>query len=106
MPTTYYTNGSLYCRKRTCRLLHRGRGRVRPTTATDDLQPCSRHTDDTDDTDESERVQPRDAAQLIEGGICPWCPDDPDEKYEGDHVGRHASSAHPDEWEQHQAADV
>lgn len=29
----------------------------------------------------------------IERGTCPWCSD-----YEGDHVGQHASSAHPDEW--------
>jgi hypothetical protein len=32
----------------------------------------------------------------IDEGVCPWCP--PDERYEGEHVGQHASSAHPDEW--------
>jgi hypothetical protein len=31
--------------------------------------------------------------EMIDAGVCPWCDD-----YEGDHVGRHASSAHPDEW--------
>lgn len=30
---------------------------------------------------------------LVADGICPWCSD-----YEGDHVGQHASSAHPDKW--------
>ena len=29
----------------------------------------------------------------IDAGECPWCED-----YDGDHVGQHASSAHPDEW--------
>lgn len=33
---------------------------------------------------------------MIEDGVCPWCDDDP---YEGDHVGRHASSAHPETWD-------
>jgi len=32
----------------------------------------------------------------IDEGVCPWCP--PDERYEGDAVGQHASAAHPDEW--------
>jgi hypothetical protein len=103
MPT-YYTNGALYCRKRTCRLLHRGRGRVRPTTATDDLQPCDRHTDESAEPaepDGSGGMAPRDAAQLIQAGECPWCDD-----YEGDHVGRHASSAHADEWQRFKNSDV
>lgn len=38
-----------------------------------------------------------DPAVQIDEGACPWCP--PDDRYEGDHVGRHASSAHPDEWD-------
>jgi hypothetical protein len=29
----------------------------------------------------------------VENGVCPWCED-----YEGEHVGQHASSAHPDKW--------
>jgi hypothetical protein len=32
-------------------------------------------------------------ADMIDSGECPWC-----DGYEGDHVGQHASSAHPDEW--------
>jgi len=36
--------------------------------------------------------EPEDA-DLIEQGKCPWCDD-----YEGDHIGQHASSAHPDAW--------
>jgi len=34
-----------------------------------------------------------DIAGVIEQGKCPWC-----DEYEGDHIGQHASSAHPDEW--------
>lgn len=37
----------------------------------------------------------------IKEGVCPWCP--PDDRYEGDHVGQHASSAHPDAWEDYKA---
>lgn len=33
---------------------------------------------------------------LIEAGVCPWCDD-----YEGDGVAQHASSAHPDEWDEY-----
>jgi hypothetical protein len=36
-------------------------------------------------------------AAAVNAGVCPWCPDS--DRYEGDHVGRHASSAHPDEWQ-------
>lgn len=32
--------------------------------------------------------------EAIDRGECPWCDD-----YEGDHVGQHASSAHPDAWD-------
>ena len=35
-----------------------------------------------------------DLTTAVERGVCPWCDD-----YEGDHVGQHASSAHPDEWD-------
>jgi hypothetical protein len=35
-----------------------------------------------------------DPAVLVKDGVCPWC-----DEYEGDHVGQHASSAHPDEWD-------
>lgn len=35
----------------------------------------------------------RDVAGMIDLGVCPWCDD-----YKDDHVGQHASSAHPEEW--------
>ena|SRR6056297_3631314 len=35
-----------------------------------------------------------DARDLIDASICPWC-----DSYEGDHVGQHASSAHPEKWD-------
>jgi hypothetical protein len=53
--------------------------------------------DDGDDGDDMAgylRDEPPDVQ--IGEGVCPWCP--PDDRYEGDHVGQHASSAHPDEW--------
>ena len=34
-----------------------------------------------------------DIADTIEAGKCPWC-----DEYEGENVGQHASSAHPDKW--------
>jgi len=36
-------------------------------------------------------------AAAVEAGICPWCKEDGD-RYEGEHVGQHASSAHPEAW--------
>ena len=30
----------------------------------------------------------------VDAGVCPWCDD-----YEGDYLGQHASSAHPDAWD-------
>lgn len=36
-------------------------------------------------------------AAAVEAGICPWCEEDAD-RYEGEHVGQHASSAHPEAW--------
>ena len=57
--------------------------KVRPVTVAEGAVP----PDDGFDTD----------AAAVEAGVCPWCP--ADDRYEGDHVGRHASSAHPDEWD-------
>lgn len=37
------------------------------------------------------------AETQVAEGVCPWC--SPNDRYEGDHVGQHASSAHPDEWD-------
>lgn len=52
------------------------------------VRPVTR--DEPDDGFESD-------AAAVEAGVCPWCP--ADDRYEGDHVGRHASSAHPDAWD-------
>lgn len=43
---------------------------------------------DSDDEDSEPTVE-----ELIDQGECPWC-----DEYEGDAVGQHAASAHPDEW--------
>jgi hypothetical protein len=40
-----------------------------------------------------------DREELIENGECPWC-----SEYKGDHVGQHASSAHPEEWTDYKEA--
>lgn len=48
---------------------------------------------------QSEQIQTTGDAQAtgpataIERGECPWC-----DGYAGDHVGQHASSAHPEAW--------
>ena len=49
---------------------------------------------DTDDTDGYLRDEPPEVQ--IDNGVCPWCP--PDDRYEGDGVPQHASSAHPEAW--------
>lgn len=36
-------------------------------------------------------------------GECPWCP--PDDRYEGDAIPQHASSAHPREWAEYRGED-
>jgi len=46
------------------------------------------------DDEPEEPEQNRDVAQLIELGSCPWC-----EKDGFESVGRHASAAHPNEWQ-------
>lgn len=33
-----------------------------------------------------------------DGEGCPWC-----DEYDGEHVGRHASSAHPEAWARHKS---
>jgi len=48
--------------------------------------------------DVSDNMQSRDKEQLIQEGVCPWCDRDGFQS-----VGRHASSAHPDEWEEYSA---
>ena len=86
-----YTNGDgVYHDRRTCRRLHNTGSRIRRVDAAGDRDPCPHCTDDSDEMHE------RDNAQLIESGLCPWC--DPDDRYEGDYIGQHASSAHPEQW--------
>ncbi len=58
----------------------------------DKVRPVSRET--ANDGVESD-------AAAIDAGVCPWCPED--DQYEGDHVGRHASRAHPEEWQAYKA---
>lgn len=67
--------------------------KVRPVTVAEGATPPSNPATDTTAYDFDSD------ADAVEAGVCPWC--DPDDRYEGDHVGRHASSAHPDEWEQY-----
>jgi len=55
----------------------------------DKVRPVSRET--ADDGAGSD-------AAAIDAGVCPWCDD-----YTGDHVGRHASRAHPEEWQAYKA---
>ena len=87
-----YINGDgIYHDRRRCRRLHNTGQRIRRIADTDELTPCDHcaaaHT---------EGMHERDVEQLIEAGVCPWC--DGDERYEGDYVGSHASSAHPEKW--------
>ena len=51
--------------------------------------------DDGSDADEEDTPEPitHTLEETIDAGKCPWC-----DEYEGDAVGQHASSAHPDEW--------
>lgn len=41
-----------------------------------------------------------DPEALVNDGVCPWC-----DEYEGGHVGQHASSAHPEEWDAYQGGE-
>ncbi|WP_135363450.1 hypothetical protein [Halosimplex halophilum] len=44
--------------------------------------------------DEVESLADDVIAERIDAGECPWC-----DEYEGENVGQHASSAHPDAWD-------
>lgn len=88
----YTTGDGTYHDRRRCRRLHRTRNRITRVDETADLEPCDRCVDD----------DPIDA--LIEAGVCPWCPDDGD-GYEGEYVGQHASSQHPDAWAAYRGAE-
>ncbi|MFC7044294.1 hypothetical protein ACFQH6_20465 [Halobacteriaceae archaeon GCM10025711] len=54
---------------------------------TDQFEPVDEPTGDTPEGDAT-------TADVIESSVCPWC-----DEYEGENVGQHASSAHPDEWD-------
>jgi len=86
-----YINGDgVYHDRRTCRRLHNTGSRIRRIDAAGDRDPCPHCAAD------SNEMHERDVAQLIEAGVCPWC-----DAYSGDHVGQHASSAHPDKWDRY-----
>jgi len=58
-------------------------------------------TTDDDDADDDSEPSGEDgdeptAADQIDDGVCPWC-----DEYEGSAVGIHASSAHPDAWDEY-----
>jgi hypothetical protein len=87
-----YTNGDdTYHDRRRCRRLHNTSGRIRRIEDTADRTPCEHCADA-----HTEGMHERDVAQLVEAGVCPWC--DGEDGYEGDYVGSHASSAHPEKW--------
>jgi len=55
--------------------------------------------DDSDGRPDASDDRPRDPPLTelqaqFDRGVCPWCDD-----YEGEHVGRHASSAHTEKWQ-------
>lgn len=89
-----YAAGDLYCRTRRCPRLHAQRARIQRVDDPDG-EPCPVHIGDANENERS-------AEELIEDGVCPWCP--PDDRYEGDHVGQHASSAHSEAWSDYQDA--
>lgn len=83
-----------------------------PKATDDDTEPAVTVSDPDEDetlgedTDaEPESVsEPVDATpetveEAMDAGECPWC-----DEYEGDAVGRHASSKHPDAWEAYKTA--
>ena len=76
--TRYTVDGEYIADSRRDRKLQRQRGRIRRV-------------------EDSDEMHERDIEQLIIAGECPWCDD-----YSGEHVGQHASSAHPDEWAAYQ----
>lgn len=90
-----YTNGDgTYHESRRCRRLHNTGNRIRRIDETRDRDPCGHCVE----TDGEKTMAERDIEQMIELGICPWCED------EYTSVGRHASAAHPDQWEAYKNA--
>ena len=85
-----WTNGDgTYHDSRTCRRLHRTGNRIRRIDDAGDRDACE-HCVDGDG-------EPASVGWLIENGECPWC-----DSYSGEHVGRHASAAHPEAWADYQ----
>lgn len=73
-----------------------------PESATDDSDSADGGTDsdaNPEGSDGEDGDAEPDAADLVADGVCPWCP--PDDQYEGEHIGQHASSAHPDAWDEY-----
>jgi hypothetical protein len=67
-----------------------GDGHIRPLA----VETVDRLTDPEMCPDCTDTDAERDIEGMIDMGVCPWC-----DEYEGEHVGQHASSAHPDEWD-------
>lgn len=72
----------------------------------DDFEIATDETDDGDDGpsegddgDEAPEPVTHTLEETIEAGTCPWC-----DEYEGEAVGQHASSAHPDAWADYKEA--
>lgn len=59
-----------------------------------ECRECMTGYDLSDDSDSDPPEEPRTIADDIEAGVCPWC-----DGYDGEYVGQHASSAHPDQWD-------
>lgn len=101
MPTRYYINGSdgagfedstIHTDAECAAAAGDGHARPLATETVEtlaDREMCSECTD----TDAE-----RDIAGQIDMGVCPWC-----DEYEGEYLGQHASSAHPDEWDAYKA---
>lgn len=52
--------------------------------------------DKTGGDSDSAEPEPLTDGEIIESGECPWC-----DEYTGEHVGRHASSAHSEKWSEY-----
>jgi hypothetical protein len=75
-------------------------GAVIDTDATGDESETDDGDGEPDASDDRPRDPPLTELQAqFDRGVCPWCDD-----YEGEHVGRHASSAHAEKWQRFKAA--
>lgn len=95
-----YTNGDgTYHDSRTCRRLHRTGNRIRRIDDVGDRDACEHCADGgaSITVEEVEAIGDEVIAEHLDRGECPWCHD-----YDGEHVGRHASAAHPEAWADYQ----